>query len=42
MAGMRNKVIHGYFDVVYSIVWETAIHDLPLVEPKIRQILEKE
>lgn len=42
MAGMRDKIIHGYFDVVYSIVWETAIHDLPLVKPKIREILDKE
>ena len=42
MAGMRDKVIHGYFDVIYSIVWETAIHDLPLVKPRIREILDKE
>lgn len=42
MAGMRDKVIHGYFDVVYTIVWETAVHDLPSIKPEIREILDKE
>ncbi|MGD2248276.1 MAG: DUF86 domain-containing protein [Candidatus Methanofastidiosia archaeon] len=42
MAGMRDKVIHGYFDVIYSIVWETAVNDLPEVKPQIKEILEKE
>ncbi len=42
MAGMRDKVIHGYFDVMYSTVWETVVHDLPLVKPKIREILDRE
>jgi uncharacterized protein with HEPN domain len=42
MAGMRDKIIHDYFDVVYSIVWETVIHDLPLVKPQIREILDLE
>lgn len=42
MAGMRDKVIHGYFNVIYTIVWETATHDLPSVKSKIREILDKE
>jgi hypothetical protein len=25
-----------------TIVWETALHDLPLVKPKIKEILGKE
>ena len=29
MVGMRNRLIHGYFDVNLDIVWETISHDLP-------------
>jgi uncharacterized protein with HEPN domain len=32
MAGMRDKLIHDYFDVDLSIVWETAIHDVPVLK----------
>jgi len=32
MAGMRDKLIHDYFDVDLSIVWETAIHDVPALK----------
>jgi len=27
--GMRNRLIHGYFDVNLDVVWETITHDLP-------------
>lgn len=29
MAGMRDRLIHGYFDVNLDIVWETVTQDLP-------------
>lgn len=29
MIGMRNRLIHGYFDINYDIVWDTIIHDIP-------------
>jgi uncharacterized protein with HEPN domain len=29
MTDMRNRLIHGYFDVDYDIVWDTITHDLP-------------
>jgi uncharacterized protein with HEPN domain len=35
MAGMRDKLIHDYFDVDLSIVWETAVHDVP----ELKQLL---
>lgn len=32
MAAMRDRLIHGYFDVNLDIVWQTVWHDLtPLV-----------
>ena len=29
MAGMRNRLIHGYFDVNLDVVWDTIQTDLP-------------
>lgn len=29
MIGMRNRLIHGYFDINYDIIWDTVINDLP-------------
>ena len=40
MAGMRDKIIHGYFDIVYSILWETIKNDLPPTRPQIEEILK--
>jgi uncharacterized protein with HEPN domain len=41
MAALRNRVIHGYFRIDYSIVWNVIVHDLPDVKPKIAAILQK-
>ena len=27
--GMRDRLIHGYFDVNLDVVWQTATEDLP-------------
>lgn len=35
MTAMRNRLIHGYFDVNLDIVWQTVTKDLP---PLIKQI----
>jgi uncharacterized protein with HEPN domain len=29
LTGMRDKLIHGYFDVSKEIVWKTVTQDLP-------------
>jgi len=29
MIGMRNRLIHGYFDINLDIVWDTVVEDLP-------------
>ncbi len=42
IAGMRDKVIHGYFGVDLHIVWETAIHTIPMLRPKISEIIKEE
>jgi uncharacterized protein with HEPN domain len=35
MSGMRDKLIHQYYDVNLDIVWETVTDDLP---PLIKQL----
>jgi uncharacterized protein with HEPN domain len=34
---MRNRVVHGYFEVDLNILWDVAIGDLPLSWAKSRQ-----
>ena len=31
MAGMRDRLIHGYFDVNLDVVWKTVSEDLPVL-----------
>ena len=31
MAGMRDRLIHSYFDVDYLLVWETVKSQIPLL-----------
>lgn len=35
---MRNRLIHAYFDIDYSIVWETAKNILPEFKSQLKQI----
>lgn len=42
IAGMRDKLIHGYFGVDIDAVWDTIQDDIPVLEKNIAQILEKE
>lgn len=39
VAGMRDKLIHGYFDVNSRRVWETVQRDLPPLQDVVRQML---
>jgi uncharacterized protein with HEPN domain len=39
MAGMRDKIIHGYDNVNLRIVWDVIKQDIPKIKPQIRQIL---
>lgn len=34
MRGMRNKMIHDYFDVQVDVVWNTIKEDLPRLKSK--------
>lgn len=40
--GMRNRLIHGYFDVNLDVVWETVRRDIPGLLSALNQILGAE
>jgi uncharacterized protein with HEPN domain len=42
MAGMRDRLIHGYFGVDYEIVWEVATQKAPELIEVIGRILKRE
>jgi len=40
MAGMRDKLIHGYFSVDYRIVWDVVSDKVPTLQRDIAMLLE--
>ena len=40
MAGMRDRIIHGYDNVDLQIVWDVVKRDIPRIKPQIQQILD--
>ncbi|PKL60279.1 MAG: DUF86 domain-containing protein [Methanomicrobiales archaeon HGW-Methanomicrobiales-4] len=39
IAGMRDRIIYGYFSINYEIVYDVVMHKIPVLEPKIREII---
>jgi uncharacterized protein with HEPN domain len=39
MRGMRNRVVHDYFDIDWQRVWNTVKDDLPPLLGKIKTLL---
>lgn len=39
MAGMRDRLIHDYMGVNYSIVWDVMINKIPKLEKQITEII---
>ena len=42
MAGMRDRLIHDYMGINYSIVWDVAKNKIPELHKQILEVLEKE
>jgi len=40
IAGMRNRLIHGYFSVDYAIVWDAVVNKIPGLIYKIRTMID--
>ncbi len=41
MVGMRNRLIHAYFDIDTDIVWETVQVEIPTLLPSLRALTEQ-
>jgi uncharacterized protein with HEPN domain len=41
MAGLRDKLIHGYFGVDWETVWDIIKNKIPKLKPKIKELLEE-
>jgi uncharacterized protein with HEPN domain len=39
IAGMRNRLIHGYDSVDVDELWKTSVEDIPVLTEQVRRIL---
>jgi uncharacterized protein with HEPN domain len=39
IVGMRNILVHGYFDIDTDIVWDAATRDVPAIKPAVERLL---
>ena len=42
MAGMRDRLIHDYMGVNYTIVWDVVKNKIPELHKQINEVLEKD
>jgi uncharacterized protein with HEPN domain len=42
MAGMRDRLIHGYHMVDLDVLWKTVTEDLPTTRPLVAEALRQE
>jgi uncharacterized protein with HEPN domain len=42
IAGMRDRLIHGYFSVDYELVWDVITNHLPSLKIQLKRIIEDE
>lgn len=40
MYGMRNRIVHDYFEVDLDVVWQTLQRDLPVLRDQARSLLD--
>jgi len=37
MIGMRNRLVHVYFDIDLELLWTTVVEDLPVLIPELER-----
>jgi uncharacterized protein with HEPN domain len=42
VAGMRDRLIHGYFDTDYDIVWDVVVNKVPTLQQEVVRIIREE
>jgi len=40
--GMRNRLVHGYFEIDVSRVWDTVELDLPKLRERIERLVKED
>lgn len=38
--GMRNRIVHAYFDINVTVVWMTATEEIPALLPVLRALAD--
>lgn len=41
IVGLRNKMIHEYFEVNIPVIWKTVKEDIPLLEKQVKKVLRE-
>lgn len=41
IVSMRNRLIHGYFDIDHEILWKTATVELQALLPRLQGLIKK-
>jgi uncharacterized protein with HEPN domain len=41
IVGMRNRLIHAYFDIDYDVVFEAINNEIPKIIPELEKLLPK-
>jgi len=39
--GMRNILVHGYFEIDTEVVWDAVTSDIPALKPHIEDLMRK-
>jgi uncharacterized protein with HEPN domain len=39
--GIRNRLVHAYFDVDLGILWQTAVESVPQLQNRLEKLLNK-
>jgi uncharacterized protein with HEPN domain len=37
--GMRNRLVHAYFDLDLDLIWQTAVEELPTLVVRLDQLI---
>jgi uncharacterized protein with HEPN domain len=41
MTGMRNRLIHSYFDIDHDVLWQTAAEEIPSLLPLLQALVSQ-
>ncbi len=41
IAGMRDKLVHDYFDIIPEQVWNAAFNDIPKLQSEVEALMKR-